>query len=75
MICHLPGWLDRRPMPPFAYAGLGSLISLGPYGAYGSLEMSACSLAGSSLVALPRSVTPFCIAAIRPDSTASGAAR
>lgn len=37
LIRHLPDWLGGKPMPGFAYRDMGSLVSLGPYGAYGSL--------------------------------------
>jgi NADH dehydrogenase len=34
---HLPGWLQGRAIPAFRYRDLGSLVSLGRYGAYGSV--------------------------------------
>jgi NADH:ubiquinone reductase (H+-translocating) len=34
---HLPGWLDGRPLPDFAFHDFGSLVSISDYNAFGTL--------------------------------------
>src|SRR4029453_6063690 len=37
LIRHIPAWLNGAELPPFRYRDLGSLVSLGGYGAYATL--------------------------------------
>ncbi|AOJ66246.1 pyridine nucleotide-disulfide oxidoreductase [Burkholderia ubonensis] len=34
---HLPGWLDGKPMPAFAFHDFGALVSISDYDAFGTL--------------------------------------
>ncbi|WP_164080752.1 NAD(P)/FAD-dependent oxidoreductase [Stenotrophomonas maltophilia] len=37
LVRHVPGWLEGRPIAPFAVRDLGSLVSLSRYNAFGTL--------------------------------------